>query len=100
MPLPLAYNVRNVAVRWKASLLAVLGIALVVAVLIVLSAMSAGFRATLGATGTDHNAIVTQKGSQSELTSGISLETAATLAVNSAGLSASSGPGRSGSAIT
>ena len=82
MPLPLSYNVRNVAVRWKASLLAVLGIALVVAVLIVLWAMSSGFRATLGATGTDRNAIVTQKGSQSELTSGISLETAATLAVD------------------
>jgi len=82
MALPLSYNLRNAAVRWRTSALAVLGIALVVAVLIVLSAMSAGFRATLGATGGERNAIVTQKGSQSELTSGLSLEAAATLAVD------------------
>ena len=36
MALPLSYNVRNIAVRWQVTLLAVGGIALVVAVLLVL----------------------------------------------------------------
>ena len=35
MALPLSYNIRNIAVRWKVTLLAVGGIALVVAVLLV-----------------------------------------------------------------
>ena len=45
MPLPLVYNVRSVRVRWPVALLAVFGIALVVAVFAVLMAMSQGFRA-------------------------------------------------------
>jgi ABC-type lipoprotein release transport system permease subunit len=71
MALPFAYNLRNLRQRWRTSLLALGGIALVVAVLVVLVAMSNGVRATLRATGTADNAIVVQKGSGSELTSGI-----------------------------
>lgn len=82
MAIPFSYNLRNVAVRWRTSLLAVAGIALVVAVLVVLVAMSAGFRATLGTSGLAGNAILTQKGSQSELTSGIAIDLASFLAVN------------------
>lgn len=82
MPLPLAYNVRNVAVRWKTSALAVVGIALVVAVLVVLIAMSNGFRETLASTGIPQNAIVTQEGAQSELTSGLSVETVSFLSAD------------------
>jgi putative ABC transport system permease protein len=74
MALPLSYNVRNVRVRWQLTLLAVGGIALVVAVFAVLMSMSEGFRAALRSTGRPDNAIVVQRGSSSELTSGVPLE--------------------------
>src|SRR5262245_42384021 len=71
MVLPLTYNIRSLYVRRKMTALAVVGIALVIAVLIVLIAMANGFRVALGATGSTANAIVTQRGSNSELTSSI-----------------------------
>ena len=67
---PLSYNIRNVRQRWQVTLLAVVGIALVVAVFTVLMSMSEGFRLALRATGRDDNAIIVQRGSASELTSG------------------------------
>ena len=73
MALPLYYNVRNVRVRWQLTLLAVGGIALVVAVFAVLMSMSEGFAAALRTTGRTDNAIVFQRGSGSELTSGVPL---------------------------
>ncbi len=73
MALPLYYNVRNVRVRWQVTLLAVGGIALVVAVFAVLMSMSEGFAAALRTTGRPDNAIVVQRGSSSELTSGVPL---------------------------
>jgi putative ABC transport system permease protein len=69
MALPISYNVRSLLVRWKATLLAVLGISLVVAVFVGLLAMASGFRLALRATGSPQNAIVLQKGSQSEISS-------------------------------
>ena len=74
MALPLYYNVRNVRVRWQVTLLAIGGIALVVAVFAVLMSMSEGFKAALRSTGRADNAIVVQRGSASELTSGIPLD--------------------------
>jgi putative ABC transport system permease protein len=71
MALPLRYNVRNVRVRWQLTLLAVGGIALVVAVFTVLMAMSAGFERALRSTGRADNAIIVQRGSGSELTSAV-----------------------------
>ena len=82
MALPLSYNVRSLYVRGRVTLLAISGIALVVAVLIVLVAMAMGFRLALQATGSADNAIITQRGSTSELTSGISREHANVLAVD------------------
>jgi putative ABC transport system permease protein len=73
MALPLSYNVRNVRVRWQLTLLAIGGIALVVAVFTVLMAMSAGFERALRTTGRPDNAIIVQRGSGSELTSGVPL---------------------------
>jgi putative ABC transport system permease protein len=70
MALPLTYNVKNLRVRWTVTLLAALGIALVVAVFIVLVAMSSGFRLALRSTGSADNAIVIQRGATAELTSG------------------------------
>ena len=62
MALPITYNVRNVRVRWQVTLLAVCGIALVVAVFAVLMSMAEGFRRTLRATGRTDNAIIVQRG--------------------------------------
>src|SRR5262245_24523938 len=73
MALPLYYNVRNVRVRWQVTLLAISGIALVVAVFTVLMSMLAGFAQALRSTGRADNAIIVQRGSASELTSGIPL---------------------------
>ena len=74
MALPLYYNIRNVRVRWQVTLLAIGGIALVVAAFAVLMSMSEGFKAALRATGRTDNAMIVQRGSGSELTSGIPLE--------------------------
>ncbi len=74
MALPLYYNVRNVRARWQVTVLAIGGIALVVAVFAVLMSMSEGFQAALRSTGRPDNAIVVQRGSSSELTSGVPLE--------------------------
>jgi putative ABC transport system permease protein len=82
MAIPLSYNVRNVKVRWQLTLLAISGIALVVAVFAVLMSMTEGFRSALRSTGRTDNAIVVQRGSGSELTSGISLEDRNTITVD------------------
>jgi putative ABC transport system permease protein len=80
--LPLSYNFRNVRVRWQLTLLAIFGIALVVAVFTVLMSMSAGFEAALRSTGRHDNAIVVQRGSSSELTSGVPLADRNTIVVD------------------
>lgn len=82
MALPLSYNVRNVRVRWQLTLLAIFGIALVVAVFAVLMSMSEGFSAALRSTGRPDNAIVVQRGSGSELTSDIPLADRNTIVVD------------------
>lgn len=74
MTLPLSYNLRSIRVRWRLTLLAICGIALVVAVFTVLMAMSAGFATALRSTGREDNAIVASRGSSSELTSEVLLE--------------------------
>ena len=74
MAVPISYNVRNVRQRWQVSLLAVVGIALVVAVFAVLMAMAAGFETALRSTGRVDNAMIVQRGSGSELTSAVPLE--------------------------
>jgi len=79
MALPIRYNIRNLRQRWKVTLLAIFGIALVVAAVVVIASMSAGFQAALRSTGTDNNAIVTQRGSLSELSSWISIGNAQTI---------------------
>ncbi|HEX9428682.1 MAG TPA: ABC transporter permease [Candidatus Polarisedimenticolia bacterium] len=76
MALPLSYNIRNLVVRWKVTILAVFGIGLVVTVFVVLLAMANGFRIALAATGSTDNGIVVQRGSGSELTSFFSREQA------------------------
>lgn len=82
MALPLTYNIRNLIVRWRVTVLAIGAIALVVAVLIVLFAMANGFRIALQATGSIENAVLTQRGSTGELTSGLSFDNARAVMVD------------------
>jgi len=69
MALPISYNVRNLRSRWKVTLLAIFGIALVVAAFVTILSMARGFNIALSSTGSDNNAIITQRGSMSELSS-------------------------------
>ncbi|HEX7086956.1 MAG TPA: ABC transporter permease [Vicinamibacterales bacterium] len=83
MALPISYNIRNIIVRWKVTLLALGGISLVVAVLIALTAMANGFSRALAVTGSPDNAIVTQRGSTGELASGFTRDQASMIMVDS-----------------
>ena len=74
MAVPLSYSLRNIRVRWRLTLLAVVGITLVVAVFTVLMAMSEGFRAALRGSGRVDNAIVVTRGSASEMLSEVTPE--------------------------
>src|SRR5215469_2423714 len=72
MVLPVTYNIRNLLVRWKSTLFAMLGISLVVVVLVGLMSMASGIRKALRVTGSRRNAIVLEKGSLSEISSSFS----------------------------
>ena len=74
MALPITYNVRNLYVRWQVTMLAISGIALVVAVFVILLSMVTGFKKVLSGTGRMDNVVVSQRGSNSELTSWINNE--------------------------
>jgi putative ABC transport system permease protein len=72
MALPITYSLRSLGVRWKSTLLATIGIGLVVAVFVGLLSMASGFRLALRASGSPENAIVLEKGALSELGSSFS----------------------------
>ncbi len=74
MALPLAYNIRNVRERWTVALLAIVGVALVVAACAVLTAMSQGFATALRGTGREDNVMVVSRGSNSEVTSRVEID--------------------------
>ena len=67
-----AMNLRSVGERRGAALVAVVGIAGVVAVLIGIFSINEGFRAVLELSGSDEVAIVLRGGGTSEMTSGLS----------------------------
>src|ERR1700685_2349617 len=82
MPLPVHYVFRNLVKRWKRNLLATLGIALTVVVMVSLLSMAAGFRSALKLNGRPGNFIVTQSGAISELVSWIPREQANSIMVD------------------
>ena len=82
MALPLSYNVRNLRSRWKVTLLAIFGIALVVAAFVTILSMARGFNIALSSTGSDNNAIITQRGSMSELSSWFDVNAASIVTVD------------------
>jgi putative ABC transport system permease protein len=83
MALPLTYTFRNLMVRWKVTLLAIVGICLVVMVLMALLSVASGFQVTLRATGSPQNAIVVQQGADAELSSSVSTDHVNLIAVDS-----------------
>ena len=74
MALPLTYNLRNVFVRWRATLATVLGVALVVFVFVVVQSMAAGLEKSSGNTGDPRNLMIVRKGSTAESSSMVSKE--------------------------
>lgn len=74
MAIPLSYNLRNLRVRWRLTLMTMLGIGLVVAVFVMVEALAQGLKSTYIATGDPRNLLVIRKGSTSESNSQIDLE--------------------------
>src|SRR3954453_21019049 len=74
MGLPVPYHLRNVFVRWRATLTTVLGIALVVAVFVVVQSLAAGLEKASGRTGDPRNLMIVRRGSLSESGSQITRE--------------------------
>jgi putative ABC transport system permease protein len=74
MAIPLAYNIRNLRVRWRLTVATALGIALVVAVFIMVMALARGLKATYVSTGDERNLLVIRKGSTAESSSQLTRE--------------------------
>jgi len=73
MALPLTYNYRNVLVRWRATLATIVGIALVVAVYVLVQSLAVGLQKSAGNTGDPRNLMIVRKGSTAESTSMVAL---------------------------
>jgi putative ABC transport system permease protein len=74
MALPIKYNVKNVIVRWRSTLATILGVALVVAVFIMVQALAVGLEASSANTGAEGNLLVMRKGSTAESSSQVKLD--------------------------
>jgi putative ABC transport system permease protein len=74
MALPLVYNLESVRVRWRSTLVAVLGIAGSVGVFVAMLALAKGFQAALVTSGSAHNAMIRRAGATSEVDSLVNLE--------------------------
>jgi putative ABC transport system permease protein len=66
MALPLNYNIRSVLVRWRATLATVLGVALIVAVYVLVQALAVGLEKASASTGDPRNLLIVRKGAQAE----------------------------------
>lgn len=74
MALPLTYNLRSVLVRWRATLATILGVALVVAVYVLVQSLAIGLEKASGSTGDLRNFIIVRRGSVAESGSMITRE--------------------------
>jgi putative ABC transport system permease protein len=74
MALPLTYNIRNVLIRWRATMATILGVALVVAVFVLVQSMAAGLEKASANTGDPRNLLVVRKGSTAESSSQVKLD--------------------------
>jgi putative ABC transport system permease protein len=71
MAIPLAYNLRNLTVRKTTTLMTALGIALTVSVLVAVLALVNGLQSAFAASGNPLNILVMRKGSNAELSGGM-----------------------------
>ena len=74
MSLPLTYNIRNVFVRWRATLSTIFGIGMLVLVYVCLQSMGAGLESSSCDTGDSRNVIILRNGSSDESSSQITRE--------------------------
>ncbi|MGC8830837.1 MAG: ABC transporter permease [Verrucomicrobiia bacterium] len=74
MALPIRYNIRNLFVRWRATAATIVGVALVVAVYVLLQALAVGLEKSSRNTGDPLNVIIIRKGSTAESSSQITSE--------------------------
>ncbi|MGH7720264.1 MAG: ABC transporter permease, partial [Gemmatimonadaceae bacterium] len=79
MKIPFVYNLRSIRQRPVSTVMTAAGVALVVAVFVSMLALANGFRAALVRTGSPDNVIVLRRGADSEISSGISRESARTI---------------------
>jgi putative ABC transport system permease protein len=79
MALPIKYNIRNVLVRWRSTIATVLGVALVVAVYMLVQALAVGLEASSASTGADGNLLIMRKGSTAESSSQVKLDQVKTI---------------------
>jgi putative ABC transport system permease protein len=71
MAIPLAYNLRNLTVRKTTTLMTALGIALTVSVLVAVLALVNGLQSAFQASGNPLNILVMRKGSNAEISGGM-----------------------------
>jgi ABC-type antimicrobial peptide transport system permease subunit len=74
MAIPLAYNIRNLTVRKTTTFMTALGIALTVSVLVAVLALVDGLQTAFRASGNPLNILVMRKGSNAELSGGMTRE--------------------------
>jgi putative ABC transport system permease protein len=74
LAIPIIYNLRSVRARWTSSVVAVLGIAGTVGVLIAMLSMAEGFHHTLVASGSPSNALIMRAGSNTEMVGAVLLD--------------------------
>ncbi len=74
MAIPLSYNLRNLVVRKTTTIMTALGITLTVAVLLSVLALVNGLRTAFESSGNPLQILVMRKGSNAELSSGITRE--------------------------
>ena len=74
MALPIKYSLRNIVVRWRATLATIGGVALVVFVYLWMQAMASGLDKAAVSTGDPRNLLIVRKGADSESTSQVKRE--------------------------
>src|SRR5262245_60221250 len=74
MALPLRYNLRNVFIRWRGTLATILGVALVVAVYVLVQSLAVGLEKSSRNTGDPRNVMIVRKGATAESSSQVTRE--------------------------
>src|ERR1051325_8123917 len=73
MALPVKYNIANVFVRWRSTVSTIVGIAMVVAVAILVQALAVGLKKSGADTGVEGNLLVMRKGATAESSSQVTV---------------------------